>query len=64
MGEGMMEEIVKPELLNIKFSSKGEIIKVRGWKSFRGMVRELGRINKQCKKLNWAGCFTVRLPLK
>jgi hypothetical protein len=48
---------------NVVFNYKNSLIKRKDWKSFKGMVKELKRLNKQYKKLNCIGDFTIRLPL-
>jgi hypothetical protein len=49
---------------NCNINYKCEIIKRKGWKTFKGMVYQLKLYNKQCKKLNIVADYTVRLPLK
>ena len=49
---------------NITFNQDGHIVKRREWKSFRGMIKELRRMNKQLTKMNIVANYTVRLPLK
>ena len=58
----MSEQLVTIE--NITFNRDGNIVKRKGWKSLRGMIRELRRINKQLTKMNVVADYTVRLPLK
>ena len=50
-------------LLNVDFED-GLFKRRRGWKTFKSMVRELDRLNKQYKKMKVVGDFTVRLPIR
>lgn len=52
------------EMNNIDFNMQGCVVKVKGWKTFNGMVRQLKTINNKYKKLGVVGDFTIRLPLK
>jgi len=48
---------------NIYFSPIGEIKKI-GYKTFKGMVYQLGLINKRCLRDKRQLEFRVRLPIK
>ena len=49
--------------LNMDFE-KGVLVGRKGWKTFKGMVRELDKLNKTYKKNKLTGDFTIRLPIK
>lgn len=50
------------ESINIDFS-KGPA-KVFGYKTLRGLIGQLKRINKNYKKMGISGKFTIQLPIK
>lgn len=51
------------DLLNIDVS--GDVIKSRrGWATFKTMVKELDRLNKDYKKQKIVGNFTIKLPIR
>lgn len=50
-------------LLNIDFD-KGLIKSRKGWKTFKGMIKQLDELNRKYKKLKAVGDFTIRLPIK
>jgi len=49
---------------NVFPSGKGAIIKIKGYKTFKGMISQLKRINKLNKKFNFKAIYTITLPLK
>ena len=64
MNKKYLEDFESADILNLYPDSRGHIAKIRGYKSFRGMVYQFKRINKQCIKNNWSADFTIRLPIK
>lgn len=59
-----MEEELTVTMENITFNQDGHIVKRHGWKSFRGMIKELRRLNKSLTKMGIVADYTIRLPLK
>ena len=58
------KNLSKEEILNIIPNFRGELVERKGWKTLRGAMTEIKRINKNCKKLGFATKITIDLPLK
>lgn len=59
----MLDAIELAQSLNVDLSGS-QTTKRKGWKTFEGMVYQLGLINSRYLKRGISGDFTVRLPLK
>ena len=56
----MQDEV--QDLVNIYIENRN--IKLVGYKTFRGMIGLLKKINKSCKKIGYVTEIRIRLPIK
>lgn len=55
--------IISSDSMQNVFINNGCFHKIRGYKTFKGMIRQLKSINKLNKKFNFKATYTITLPL-